>query len=152
MRHGSSNRRQRNNNNRSGRRGGSPNRSQVFDSNGPEVRIRGTAHQVAEKYETLAKDAVSSGDYILAESYLQHAEHYLRIISSWDEQAEANKQQKQQQQQSNSDNQEQNSSGSQNSSRKTRDKNTQQSAGQNDDLGLPSSILNAGKDQKLEDV
>ena len=56
---------------------------QVFDSNGPDVRIRGTAHQVVEKYMALAKDAASSGDRIMAESYLQHAEHYQRIILSW---------------------------------------------------------------------
>ncbi len=88
MRHGSGNRRQRNRNN--GRRnnngnGGAPNRSQVFDSNGPEVRIRGTAHQIVEKYAALAKDAMSSGDMTLAENYLQHAEHYQRIIVGWDE-------------------------------------------------------------------
>lgn len=83
MRHGSSNRRQRN---RGGsRRGGNQQRTQVFDSNGPDVRIRGTAHQVTEKYIALAKDAASAGDRILAESYLQHAEHYQRIISSWDD-------------------------------------------------------------------
>ena len=54
-------------------------------SNGPEVRIRGTAHQVVEKYLALAKDSASMGDRILSESYLQHAEHYQRIINSWDE-------------------------------------------------------------------
>lgn len=56
---------------------------QVFDSNGPDVRIRGTAHQVCEKYMALAKDAHGAGDLILAESYLQHAEHYQRVINSW---------------------------------------------------------------------
>lgn len=58
---------------------------QVFDSNGPEVRIRGTAYQICEKYQALAKDAASMGDRILAESYLQHAEHYQRLINSWGE-------------------------------------------------------------------
>lgn len=80
MRHGSSSRRQRNRGN--GGRRGNQQRTQVYDSNGPDVRIRGTAHQVAEKYEILAKDAASSGDRILAESYLQHAEHYLRIVGN----------------------------------------------------------------------
>ena len=80
MRHGSSNRRQRSRNNR-GRSGS--NKSHVYDSNGPEVRVRGTAHQIAEKYKTLSKDAQSSGDAILAESYLQHAEHYQRLISAY---------------------------------------------------------------------
>ena len=83
MRHGTSNRRQRNRG--SGGRRGNQQRMQVFDSNGPDVRIRGTAHQVTEKYVALAKDAASSGDRILAESYLQYAEHYQRIINSWDE-------------------------------------------------------------------
>lgn len=86
MRHGSVNRRSRNRG-KGGQRGGAP-RMQVYDSNGPDVRIRGTAHQVAEKYEALAKDAASSGDRIMAESYLQHAEHYHRIIASWGDQAD----------------------------------------------------------------
>jgi hypothetical protein len=58
---------------------------QVFDSNGPDVRIRGTAHQVCEKYLTLAKDAAAAGDRIVAENYLQHAEHYQRIINSFED-------------------------------------------------------------------
>lgn len=91
MRHGSSNRRTRSRGNR--KQG--PNKNRVFDSSGPEVRIRGTAFQIAEKYETLAKDAASSGDSILAESYLQHAEHYQRIISSYNEETEAYQQEQQ---------------------------------------------------------
>lgn len=66
-----------------------PNRAQVFDSNGPDVRIRGTAYQIQEKYMALAKDAASVGDQVLAESYLQHAEHYQRIINTWAEQMAA---------------------------------------------------------------
>jgi len=56
-------------------------RHQTFDSNGPEVRIRGNAYQVHEKYLTLARDASSSGDRIAAENYYQHAEHYFRIMN-----------------------------------------------------------------------
>jgi hypothetical protein len=51
-----------------------------YESNGPDVKIRGTASHVAEKYMSLARDALASGDIITAESYLQHAEHYNRII------------------------------------------------------------------------
>jgi hypothetical protein len=84
MRHGASSRRSRNRGNGgNGGKRGNNNRSQVFDSNGPDVRIRGTAYQVHEKYLVLAKDASSAGDLILSESYLQHAEHYQRIINSW---------------------------------------------------------------------
>jgi hypothetical protein len=60
-------------------------RIQNFDSNGPEVRIRGTAYQINEKYVTLARDATSAGDRVLAESYLQHAEHYQRFINEMTE-------------------------------------------------------------------
>ena len=81
MRQGPSNRRARGRgSNNSGRRGSLPNRNQTFDSNGPDVRIRGTAIQVNEKYQTLARDASTSGDRVMAENYLQHAEHYHRII------------------------------------------------------------------------
>lgn len=58
-----------------------PPRHQTFDSNGPSVRIRGSAYQVHEKYLALARDAGSAGDRIAAENYLQHAEHYFRIIN-----------------------------------------------------------------------
>lgn len=84
-----------NNNSGGGNRGGenynNPNRS--FDSNGPEVKVRGSATQVYEKYLQLARDANSSGDRVMAESYLQHAEHYFRIMAA---QAEAQQQYQQQ--------------------------------------------------------
>jgi len=51
-----------------------------YESNGPDVKIRGTASHIAEKYMSLARDALASGDMVTAESYLQHAEHYNRII------------------------------------------------------------------------
>jgi hypothetical protein len=51
-----------------------------YESNGPDVKIRGTAAHIAEKYMSLARDALASGDMIAAESYFQHAEHYNRII------------------------------------------------------------------------
>ena len=56
-------------------------RSNNFDSNGPSVRIRGTASQVYEKYLQLARDATTSGDRVTAENMYQHAEHYFRIIN-----------------------------------------------------------------------
>lgn len=71
------------------RRPNVPNRNQTFDSNGPDVRIRGNAHQVYEKYLTLARDATASGDRVLAESLFQHADHYFRIYSAFNEESEA---------------------------------------------------------------
>jgi len=56
------------------------NHNRSFDSTGPDVKIRGTASQVYEKYLQLARDSNSSGDRIQAENYLQHAEHYYRIL------------------------------------------------------------------------
>ena len=54
--------------------------SRNYESSGPDVKIRGTAMHIAEKYSSLARDAMSSGDTVAAENYLQHAEHYNRII------------------------------------------------------------------------
>ena len=61
---------------------GGPPRHNNFDSNGPEGRVRGNAHQVYEKYIGLARDAQSSGDRVAAETYFQHAEHYYRVLNS----------------------------------------------------------------------
>lgn len=60
--------------------------TRVYESNGPEVKIRGTAHHVAEKYLQLARDAQTSGDPVTAENHFQHAEHYLRLIAAAQEQ------------------------------------------------------------------
>jgi hypothetical protein len=79
MRPGQNNKRMRGrpNNNRKG-----PNPlTRSYESNGPDVKIRGTAHHIGEKYLQLARDAQSSGDPVTAESYLQHAEHYFRLIA-----------------------------------------------------------------------
>jgi Domain of unknown function (DUF4167) len=58
--------------------GGGPN-NRVLDSNGPDVKLRGTPQTIAEKYMQLARDAASSGDRVMAESYYQHADHYYRL-------------------------------------------------------------------------
>lgn len=69
------------NNNNNSRRGPSP-LSRNYESNGPDVKVRGSAQQIADKYISLARDAQGAGDRIMSENYLQHAEHYLRIILS----------------------------------------------------------------------
>jgi Domain of unknown function (DUF4167) len=69
--------------------GGIPlNRNHVFDSNGPDVRIRGTAQQLFEKYLQLGRDATSSGDRVQAEGFFQHAEHYFRILNAMNQAAQ----------------------------------------------------------------
>ncbi len=140
MRHGPSNRRHRNRGN-GGRRNNQHQRTQVFDSNGPDVRIRGTAHQVCEKYLALAKDASSSGDWIMAENYYQHAEHYQRIINGFEEHSDQGY--GQQRQESYVPQPAQNPP--------VREERFAQklNAGSNDDLALPSSIL-GGRAQAVD--
>src|SRR4051812_49272028 len=81
MRPGSNNKRMRGRN----RRGPNP-LARSYESNGPDVKVRGTAQHIADRYLQLARDAQSSGDPVLAESYFQYAEHYLRIIAAAQEQ------------------------------------------------------------------
>jgi len=95
--------RQRNKNNN---RRQSPNANvvnRVFDSSGPSGKVRGTPQQIVEKYATLAADATLAGDRVAAENYMQHSEHYSRMLrialkEQAEKQAEQQKQQAQQQQ------------------------------------------------------
>ena len=79
MRQGQNNKRMRGRG--GGRKGGNP-RNQSFESNGPDVRVRGNPQQIVEKYLSLARDASSAGDRINAESYYQFAEHYYRVMNA----------------------------------------------------------------------
>lgn len=89
MRHNNNGRRHNNNRHRHSSQGGSQqgqrrhvNRiNQVFESNGPDGRVRGTAQQIVEKYMSLARDAQVSGDKVLSMNHLQHAEHYQRLLN-----------------------------------------------------------------------
>ncbi len=92
MRQGQQNRRRGRNNNNNNNNAGSNRKpqnplSRTYELSGPDVKIRGTAAQIAEKYVALARDASSSGDTVTAENYLQHAEHYNRIIMAAQAQA-----------------------------------------------------------------
>jgi hypothetical protein len=69
-------------NNGGGGGGGGYNPNRTFDSSGPEIKIRGSAPHVYDKYLQLARDANASGDRVMAENYLQHAEHYYRIMAT----------------------------------------------------------------------
>src|ERR1700760_1557835 len=99
MRNGQNNKRMRNrknnNNNNHNRRGQNP-MTRVYESNGPEIKIRGTASHIAEKYLQLARDAQSSGDPVSAENYFQHAEHYFRTTAAAREQSRQTQPQQQQ--------------------------------------------------------
>jgi hypothetical protein len=78
-----------NNNNNNHRKNQNP-MSRVFESNGPDVKIRGTPSHIAEKYVQMARDAHTSGDPVSAENYYQHAEHYFRLIAAAQEQFRQN--------------------------------------------------------------
>src|SRR5690606_41153283 len=73
---------QNNNSKRSRGRGRKPQHSanRSYDSNGPDVKTRGTAAHICEKYQQLARDAISAGDRVTAENFYQHAEHYYRLL------------------------------------------------------------------------
>jgi hypothetical protein len=92
MRNGQNNKRMRgrNNNNNNGNRRGQNPLTRVYESNGPDIKIRGTASHIAEKYLQLARDARSSSDPVAAENYYQHAEHYFRLIATAQEQFRQN--------------------------------------------------------------
>ncbi len=110
-----------------------PSRTRVFDSNGPDVRIRGTAWQVTEKYQALAKDAEAAGHWVMAENYHQHAEHYQRIINEFADETPVSADKPQRQQ---------------NNTQRNNDSN-----GDDEDLGLPASILgNKAESEKEEAV
>jgi hypothetical protein len=70
------------NNYRAGRRNnGFNSRGKFYESNGPDVKVRGTASTIAEKYQQLARDAHTSGDLVAAEAYHQYADHYYRLVA-----------------------------------------------------------------------
>ena len=79
----------RNNNNRSG----ANIMNRVFDSSGPEGKVRGTPQQIIEKYQQLTRDAQLSGDRVAAENFQQHAEHYMRLSAEAQREIEARREQ-----------------------------------------------------------
>jgi hypothetical protein len=79
----------RNNNNRSGVNI----MNRVFDSSGPEGKVRGTPQQIIEKYQQLTRDAQLSGDRVAAENFQQHAEHYMRLLAEAQREIEARREQ-----------------------------------------------------------
>ena len=68
--------------NKGGRKSAGASVNRVYDSSGPEGKVRGTPQQIIEKYQTLARDKSTAGDRVMAENFLQHAEHYVRILTA----------------------------------------------------------------------
>ena len=93
----SSKSRSRGNKNRSRQNNGN-NQNRVFDSSGPEGKVRGTPQQIIDKYNQLARDAALSNDRVAAENFQQHAEHYTRLLSEAMREAEARREQHEAQQ------------------------------------------------------
>ncbi|MCT4557391.1 MAG: DUF4167 domain-containing protein [Pelagimonas sp.] len=67
--------------------------NRVFDSSGPEGKVRGTPQQIIDKYNQLARDATLSNDRVAAENFQQHAEHYMRLLSDAQREQEARREQ-----------------------------------------------------------
>ena len=67
--------------------------NRVFDSSGPEGKVRGTPQQIIEKYQLLTRDAQLSGDRVAAENFQQHAEHYMRLLADAQRESEARRDQ-----------------------------------------------------------
>jgi hypothetical protein len=71
--------------------------NRVFDSSGPEGKVRGTPQQIIDKYNQLARDAQLANDRVATENFQQHAEHYLRLLSQAQKEQEARREQQEQQ-------------------------------------------------------
>ncbi|MCV3271921.1 DUF4167 domain-containing protein [Roseobacter sinensis] len=71
--------------------------NRVFDSSGPEGKVRGTPQQIIEKYNQLARDAQLSNDRVAAENFQQHAEHYTRLLSEAQREIEARREEQERQ-------------------------------------------------------
>eukprot|EP00003_Mantamonas_plastica_P032184 TRINITY_DN8654_c0_g1_i1.p2 TRINITY_DN8654_c0_g1~~TRINITY_DN8654_c0_g1_i1.p2 ORF type:complete len:191 (-),score=30.27 TRINITY_DN8654_c0_g1_i1:93-665(-) len=80
--------------------------NRVFDSSGPEGKVRGTPQQIIDKYNQLARDAQLSNDRVAAENFQQHAEHYLRLLSVAQKEMDAQREQQEREQQERRDRQE----------------------------------------------
>lgn len=122
MRSGQQNKRSRGrgNNNGFNRKGANP-LTRTYDSSGPDVKVRGTAQHIAEKYMSLARDAQGSGDRVMAENYLQHAEHYNRIIAAAQAQMQERYQQRDDRSDNNSDDNDDNTAGKNNNQQNNQD-------------------------------
>lgn len=72
--------------------------NRVFDSSGPEGKVRGTPQQIIDKYQALARDAQLSGDRVAAENFLQHSEHYVRLLNEAMQEQNARREQQEAQQ------------------------------------------------------
>ena len=93
----SSRSRSRNKNRNNNRPSGGNIVNRVFDSSGPEGKVRGTPQQIIEKYNQLHRDAVLSGDRVNAENFAQHAEHYTRMLAEAQREIDAKREQQEQQ-------------------------------------------------------
>ncbi|MBE9635325.1 DUF4167 domain-containing protein [Salipiger mangrovisoli] len=67
--------------------------NRVFDSSGPEGKVRGTPQQIIDKYNQLARDAALGNDRVAAENFQQHAEHYMRLLSEAQKEADQRREQ-----------------------------------------------------------
>ncbi|SEM76182.1 DUF4167 domain-containing protein [Palleronia pelagia] len=125
----SSNKRSRSKNNRNRQPSGGNIVNRVFDSSGPEGKVRGTPQQIIDKYNQLTRDAQLSGDRVAAENFAQHAEHYTRMLAEAQREIEAKREQHEQRQQNNNN---QNNNQNQSSNNQNQQGGQPQQGGQDD--------------------
>ncbi|MCB1330503.1 MAG: DUF4167 domain-containing protein [Maritimibacter sp.] len=126
--------------NRGANRSPANNINRVFDSSGPEGKVRGTPQQIIDKYTQLARDAFLAGDRVAGENFQQHAEHYTRLLSEAQRDAEEKRQQNDQQNRDRQQNQ-QNNDRQQN---KQRDRDDQRGNGRDGNGGQPDTAAQGG--------
>lgn len=100
--------------------------NRVFDSSGPEGKVRGTPQQIIDKYNQLTRDAQLSNDRVAAENFQQHAEHYLRMLAEAQREMDAKRDALQQQQNNNQNNQQGGGDGGGKNNRRSRDRDRDQ--------------------------
>ncbi|WP_299281990.1 DUF4167 domain-containing protein [uncultured Tateyamaria sp.] len=89
--------RSKNSRNRNNNSGGGNVVNRVFDSSGPEGKVRGTPQQIIDKYNQLARDSQLSGDRVATENFQQHAEHYMRMLSEAQKEIDARREEQERQ-------------------------------------------------------
>ena len=125
MKQGSSQQRRGRSRGNSGKRNNSGNRSHTMESNGPDGKVRGNAQQILDKYQSLARDAATSGEHIAAEGFFQYAEHYQRVLNT---------------EQANNPNQNQNQNQNRGQNQKDENKASDNDGGKNSDNGSQAPV------------
>nr|WP_074219076.1 DUF4167 domain-containing protein [Rhodovulum sp. ES.010] len=121
--------------------------NRVFDSSGPEGKVRGTPQQIIDKYNQLARDAQLANDRVATENFQQHAEHYARLLSEAQREQEARREQQQQQQQQQDGQGQGRGRGGDGGGDQSRREQQSQDQGSSQGEGSPAEVIDMGGDE-----